>query len=108
MHPSFTAELAELQRSSPAEARAVRNALAILRAEGPTLGFPWSSAVRGGGGLRELRPRRGRSPWRILYRRSPAGLVVLAIAPEAGVDRRGFARALDHAAARAHDREGGK
>ena len=91
-----------------AEARAVRNAVAILQVEGSTLGFPWSSAVRGGDGLRELRPRRGRSPWRVLYRRSPSGLELLALAPEAGADRRAFDRALARAAARARDRDRGK
>lgn len=108
VHPSFTSELAELHRSAPAEARAVRNAVAILQVEGSTLGFPWSSAVRGGDGLRELRPRRGRSPWRVLYRRSPSGLELLALAPEAGADRRAFDRALARAAARARDRDRGK
>jgi hypothetical protein len=40
-----------------------------LRELGPHLPFPHASAVRGneGAGLRELRPRAGRSPWRAIY-----------------------------------------
>jgi hypothetical protein len=45
-------------------------------------------------GIRELRPRAGRSPWRALYRRVTDGLVVLAIGPEAQHDKRGFDRAV--------------
>jgi hypothetical protein len=36
----------------------------------------------------------GRSPWRALYRRIGAVLVVAAIAPEARVDPQGFDRAI--------------
>ncbi len=41
---------------------------AKLGAYGPLLGYPHTSAVRGAEGLRELRPRAGRSAWRALYR----------------------------------------
>jgi hypothetical protein len=52
-------------------------------------------AVRGG--VRELRPRGGRSPWRPLYRRIGDVFVVLAVGPEAQNDRRGFDRAVSAA-----------
>jgi len=51
------------------------------------------SAIKGedGSGLRELRPRAGRSRWRGIYRRvEPGTFVILAVAPEAEIDRRGF------------------
>lgn len=65
-----------------------------LRADSQ-LGFPHTSLARGGRlGVRELRPRRGRSPWRGLYRRIGGALVMLAVAPEAGKDRRGFEKVL--------------
>jgi hypothetical protein len=50
--------------------------------------------------VRELRPRRGRSPWRGLYRRVGDAVVMLAVAPEAEKDRRGFEKALVAAEAR--------
>jgi hypothetical protein len=66
------------------------NAVDKLKVAGPRLGHPHSSAVQGdaGKGLRELRPRSGRSRWRPLYRQVAAGtFVILAVAPE-GADRR--------------------
>ena len=58
-----------------------------------TLGAPHTSQVKGSS-LRELRPRRGSSPWRALYRRVGDVLVIAAIAPEAKVNPRGFARGV--------------
>ena len=77
-----------------------------LEAAGPRLGHPHSSAVQGerGKGLRELRPRAGRSRWRAIYRRvSPSTFVIFAVGPEAGIDRRGFDRAVARAAVRAEE-----
>lgn len=74
-----------------------------LEAAGPRLGHPHSSAVRGelGQGLRELRPRGGRSRWRPIYRRvNPSTFVILAVGPEAELNSRGY----DAAVARAVDR----
>jgi len=74
-----------------------------LEAAGPRLGHPHSSAVRGavGQGFRELRPRAGRSRWRPIYRRAnPSTFVIFAVAPEAGIDSRGY----DAAVARAVER----
>jgi hypothetical protein len=62
---------------------------------------PHPSDVRGSTGLRELRPRAGRSLWRGLYQRvGPEVFVVAAIAPEAQADHRGFARAIAAATTR--------
>jgi hypothetical protein len=52
------------------------------------------------GALRELRPRAGRSPWRVLYRRVGAVFVLAAIGPEAVSDQRGFDQAAVRAGAR--------
>ena len=61
------------------ERNALIHAVEKLEAFGPQLGYPHTSAVQGFTGLRELRPRAGRSPWRAL---------------------RGFARAARQAVAR--------
>jgi hypothetical protein len=70
------------------------NAVEKLTVFGPALPFPHSSAIQGAERLRELRPRSGRSPWRGFYRRLGDLLIVAAIGPEAGVDKRGFDRAV--------------
>jgi len=87
--PEARAEL----RSLPTHERAAMiTALRKLEAGGT----PHTSQVKGSG-LRELRPRRGSSPWRALYRRMQDTLVVAAIAPEATVSRRRFALAVKQA-----------
>lgn len=78
-----------------------------LEAAGPRLGHPHSSAVRGeeGMGLRELRPRAGRSRWRPIYRpTSPSTFVVFAVGPEAGVDSRSYDQAVARAVLRFEQR----
>ena len=79
-----------------------------LAALGPGLRYPHQSEVRGGGGLRELRPRAGRSPWRAFYRQVGRAFVIGAVGPEAQVDNRGFRRAVGVANERLSDikREG--
>jgi hypothetical protein len=84
----------ELTGLPDAEKAAVLNAVEKLRAFGPSLPFPHQSAVRGAVGIRELRPRQGRSPWRAFYCRSSDVFVIAAIGPEAQVNSRGFARAI--------------
>lgn len=93
-HPRYEVEW----RSLPAAERAaLASAVEKLRADSQ-LGFPHTSLVQGGkAGLRELRPRRGRSPWRALYRRVGDVMVLLAVAPEAAKDQRGFGRAVAEA-----------
>lgn len=75
---------------------APRAAVEKLAVYGQTLPFPHSSALQGsaGTGLRELRPRAGRSPTRALYARVGDVFVIAAVGPEAHVDRRGFDRAV--------------
>ena len=88
---------------------AITDAVAKLEVRGPSLGWPHSSAVRGrdGLGMRELRPRAGRCRWRPIYVRSgPTHFALLAIAPEAGVNQRGFVSAVKRAATRRTDMAG--
>jgi hypothetical protein len=87
----------------PEEKVAMEHAVDKLKAAGPRLMHPHSSAVQGatGKGFRELRPRAGRSRWRPIYRRvTPSTFVIVAVAPEAQIDQRGF----DAAVARAVER----
>jgi len=90
----------ELGLLSPRERSAVVTAVKKLEALGPALPFPHCSAVHGAERLRELRPRAGRGPSRAFYRRIGDLFVVAAIGPEAGVDQRGFDRAVTAAVAR--------
>jgi len=83
----------ELYRLPLAERRAMANAIEKLRMLGDELGFPHTSQVQGTR-LRELRPRRGRSPWRAFYQRVGDSMVIAAIGPESQHDSRGFERAV--------------
>src|ERR1700683_1224291 len=100
-HPAADAER---DASCPPEEKvAMLHAVQKLAAAAPRLGSPHSSAVQGdaGQGLRELRPRAGRSRWRPIYRRvNRSTFVILAVAPEAMVDPRGFADAVSRAGVR--------
>jgi hypothetical protein len=84
----------EFNSMPQAEQEAMKEAVRKLERFGDQLGAPHTSAVRGAIGLRELRPRAGRSPWRALYRRVGDQWVVGAFGPEAQVDRRGFDRSV--------------
>ena len=96
-HPAADKEIAAL----PATDRvAVLHAAEKLAALGPALPHPHQSDVRGGAGLRGLRPRAGRCRFRPLYGRVGDAFVILAIGPEALVDRRGFDRAVRDAGRR--------
>jgi hypothetical protein len=80
-----------------AERVAIAHVIEKLEVDGPALRSPHQSGVKGeeGSGLRELRPRRGRSRWRPLYRRADEALfAVLAIGPEAEIDKEGYAKAV--------------
>ena len=101
--PEFEREQTALDSLEPREAIAIAHAIEKLMIEGVRLGYPWSSAVRQSPvpGLRELRPRGGRSRHRVLYRQVTGGFELLAIAREAQSDRRAFTAALQRAAARA-------
>ncbi|MGH3545480.1 MAG: type II toxin-antitoxin system RelE/ParE family toxin [Mycobacteriales bacterium] len=79
---------------SDRERKALNSAVAKLVAFGPALPYPHSSAVVAAAGLRELRPRRGRSRWRAFYQRVGDVMVIAAVGPEAQVNQRGFAKAV--------------
>lgn len=96
-HPAAQKELAGLPER---ERSAILNAVEKLAALGDRLPFPHSSNVQGTVDLRELRPRAGRSPWRVFYRRIGEVIVIGAIGPEAEVDIHGFRRATASAARR--------
>jgi hypothetical protein len=64
---------------------------------GPDLPYPHSSGARGAAGLRELRPRRGSSPWRALHRRVGGHFVIAAVGPDGGKDPRGFRQVCERA-----------
>jgi len=84
----------------------MNNAVEKLEAAGPRLPFPHSSAVQGdaSGGMRELRPRAGRSRWRPIYRQvSATTFVIFAVGPEAQINKRGFDSAVRRAIKRAAD-----
>jgi hypothetical protein len=90
-HPEAEKELGALRAPDRV---AVLHAAEKLAALGPALPHPHQSDVRGGQGLRELRPRAGRSTVRPLYGRVGDAFVIVAIGPEAMVNRRGFDRAV--------------
>ncbi|MBK5233095.1 MAG: hypothetical protein JJE13_08970 [Thermoleophilia bacterium] len=84
------------------------NAAKKLVALGRELKFPHSSAVQGdiGKGMRELRPRGGRSRWRPIYRQvKPGTFVIFAVGPEAEIDNRNFEAAVKRAVERFSDLE---
>lgn len=78
---------------------AIQNAIAKLEVDGPALRAPHQSGVKGaaGEGLRELRPRQGRSRWRPIYRRFGESFVILAVAPEVEIDSAGYGRQVGEA-----------
>ncbi|MGC5318615.1 type II toxin-antitoxin system RelE/ParE family toxin [Micromonospora arida] len=76
-----------------------------LESLGPNLGYPHSSKIRTADNLRELRPRGGRSRWRVFYTQVGEAFVVGAIGPEASVSQRNFARAVAAAERRIKDVE---
>ena len=96
-HPGAEAERFALP---PRELAAVQHAVAKLIAEGSQLRFPHSSSVQGATNLRELRPRGGRSRWRVFYRRVGDVFVLAAIGPEAQVNSAGFSAAVTRAVQR--------
>lgn len=97
----------ELRALPVGERVAMRTAFRKLEEAGSALAFPHQSSVRGTTGLRELRPRAGRSQYRSFYKRTgPNQFVVGAIGPEAQVDPRGFRRCVKAAQERLSKYEG--
>jgi hypothetical protein len=63
---------------SASEQAPIHVVVEMLREEGVALPFPYCSSIRGSRyGLRELRPKRGRSPLRPFYAFDPARAAVL-------------------------------
>lgn len=85
----------ELDAIPARERYAINSAIDKLRELGDALGYPHSSAVKEAPGLRELRPRQGRSPWRAFYGRAGNRLfVIAALGPEAQHNPRAFRHAV--------------
>ena len=78
-HPEFAKEMAALLLREPREHRAATRTIARLLQFGNALGFPDSSNVQSAAvrGIRELRPRRGRSRWRPLYAITENGIYLV-------------------------------
>lgn len=78
---------------------AIQHAIEKLKVDGAALRAPHQSGVKGaaGQGLRELRPRQGRSRWRPIFRRFGDFFVILAVAPEAEIDQGGYDRRVGEA-----------
>jgi hypothetical protein len=96
-HPEATKEKEAVKADGDTrEHKAINAVVEALKVNGPTLPFPHQSDIKGNGGdgLRELRPRQGRSPWRGIYRRFDNTFVILAVGPEAEVDRSDFNAAV--------------
>jgi hypothetical protein len=90
-----------LQALPSGERIALLKALERLELHGDSLGYPHTSSVKDASStLRELRPRAGRSPWRVFYRRIGSELVIGSIGPEANVNPQRFRRAVDLAITR--------
>jgi hypothetical protein len=90
---------------------AIAHVIEKLQVDGPALRSPHQSAVMGeeGSGLRELRPRRGQSRWRPIYRRIENRLfAILSIAPEAEINKAGYVRAVRVAKRRLRQLEKGR
>jgi hypothetical protein len=86
-----------IERLNHREKKAVLHVVKILEQVGVALGEPYSSALRGTRhALRELRPKRGASPLRIIYAFDPRREALLLL----GGDKRGrrfYERAIPRA-----------
>jgi hypothetical protein len=67
---------------SKEERKAAYNAVDKLRRVGEALAPPHMKPLQGEANLNELRPRQGRSPTRLLYRRVGDVYIVLAVAKD--------------------------
>jgi len=80
------------------EQRSVLQVVKLLEAAGVGLGEPWSTALQGARHpLRELRPRRGASPLRIVYAFDPRREALLLLGGSKGEDKRFYSRAIARA-----------
>lgn len=75
------------------EASAVQNVVHKLELEGLNLGAPHCSAIKGARhALRELRPKQGRSPLRVLYAYDPERQAILILGGDKSGDERWYER----------------
>jgi len=74
-------EFVELIKSKE-ERKAIFNALDKLRQLGPSLIPPHVKTLQGSAGLVELRPRQGRSPSRLVFKRCHDLYVILAVSKD--------------------------
>ncbi len=80
------------------EQKSVLQVVKILEQVGIALGEPYSSALEGTRyPLRELRPKRGRSPLRIVYAFDPKREALLLLGGDKGTEKRFYARAIPRA-----------
>lgn len=80
------------------EQKTVLQVVKILEQVGLALGEPYSSALKGTKHpLRELRPKRGASPLRIIYAFDPKREALLLIGGDKGNDKRFYERAIPRA-----------
>ena len=78
-----------------AERDSVTFVVGLLRAAGVALGTPYSSALEGTEyALRELRPKHGRSPLRVVYAFDPYRDAVLIIGGSKGGDSKFYKRII--------------
>jgi hypothetical protein len=100
LHSQALAEYNDLRDAR--SRKRVMTVIDILRQIGPKLTQPHMKPVSGAGKLFELRPGGGQTTVRPLYFRfDERTFKIVAIAPEAMVDRAGFERAVARAKARA-------
>jgi hypothetical protein len=78
-------ELVELIKSKE-ERKAIFNALDKLRQLGPSLIPPHVKTLKGSSGLVELRPRQGKSPSRLVFKRCSDLYVILAVSKDHEAD----------------------
>lgn len=72
----------------------------LLASYGPTLGYPYSSALKGCRyPFRELRPKRGRSPLRVVYAFDPRRDAVLILGGDKSSDASFYERIIARATA---------
>ncbi len=87
-----------IQGLSHRDQKAVLQVVKILEQVGVALGEPYSSALRGSRhALRELRPKRGASPLRIIYAFDPKREALLLLGGDKGDDKRFYQRAVPRA-----------
>ena len=87
-----------IERLSHREQETVLQVVKILEQLGIALGEPYSSALKGTKyPLRELRPKRGASPLRIIYAFDPKREALLLIGGDKGTDKRFYERAVPKA-----------